>query len=267
MAKFKKTCPICGKIYTGKKCKSKECALFKMIKPQVIRSWQICNGVALLAGLVGTAIQTQGIMDNDKAIADRGDKVVRWSLEGIQMARVFGVPASYREKQEPLFNANLNSIWPKDEPPHALRATDTVLSLIHDTIERFAPMFSPQEMRCWNYLEYHFTQFIEASDADILDHANQINADYLAFHRFFWDEKETAKRKLKMYEVGRMTVAAYSKGEARELVRLNSGLINQPVKHLVDTAKVNYNGKDTPCGMLLELFDAPGLIATIKEAA
>lgn len=246
MAKQKKKCLICGNNYKGKTCHSPQCARFKTLPPGQLRDCKIWSGVALLSGLVGTALQDQAIAEKDPIAKKIGDRVYKWSVEALYIARHFGVPMEYLEKQDRVFNDSINDIWPLNGKLHVIHAADTVQSLISDVLEHFSQKFNQKKLACWNWQECAYTKLLNTTESDILEYADQIHTDYLAFRRLFWGEKQPRERRLKMYDVGsRFTVAAYSKGEARELVRLNSGLFKLPVKGLVDTAKVEFNGETT----------------------
>ncbi|MBI9110022.1 hypothetical protein [Maridesulfovibrio ferrireducens] len=266
MSKPKKKCPLCSANYSGKRCRSQVCSMLRALPTGRVRDWKIWTSIALLSGIVGVAVEKQGEIDQDAKTVDIGKRIHRWAITALEEGKRFGVPLQYAELEDRRFDAQIKQIWASDTKLHILHAADTLKALVSDVKDRFSPEFTSEKMACWNWLECALTALMKDSDSDILEYADQIFADYQAFHAAFWGEKSPKKRQLRMYDIGeRFAVAAHSKAEALEIVRMNSGLINLPVKGMVESAKVEFEGRSTTYGCLLELFKAPGLVAVMRE--
>ena len=269
MAKQKKRCSVCGFSFKGKKCQSEVCRYLRRLHPSVLPDHKIWTSVAMLSGQIGNALGKQGAKDNDQFSLDMGERIVRWSFEALLQARsLFSLPKEYTEQLDGIMADRVAEIWGTKRMVDLIHAADVVQNLISDVIDHFSEKLTPDQMACWNWSECAYSKLLNETEGDVLDYVDVIESDYSAFRCLFWGESPSSERRLKMYSVDdRKYVAAYTKGEARKIANLEQDLPRRKIKNLVDTAKVNYNGQPTPCGMLLELFNSPGVVAEMREVA
>lgn len=268
MAKQKKRCPNCGHNYKGKRCHSPICAQLRALPTGRVRDWKIWTAVALLAGILGSAVMKQAEKDKDVKTMAIGVRIHKWGVKALEAGKRFGVPIQYAEAEDRRFDKQLHQVWPQNAPLHVFHAADTLLALVSDVKERFSGEYEAKDMSCWNWMEVALLSLQKDYDHEFMEHVDKVDQDYKAFRALFWGEKQEKAKRLKMFDVGgRFAVAAHTKSEAKEIVRLNSGLNKLKVRGLVDTAKVEFNGEMTSCGILLELFESPGLVAVMREVA
>ena len=268
MTKQKKRCPNCGHNYSGKRCRSEVCSQLRALPTGRVRDWKIWCSVALLAGILGGAVMKQAESDGDTKVKAVGVRINKWGIKALEAGKRFRVPIQYADYEDRRFDKMLYQVWPRTESLHIFHAADTLLALVADVKDRFSSEYEPKDMACWNWLELALFSLQKDYDHEFMEHVEKIDRDYKAFRALFWGEKPEKVKRLKMFDVGgRFAVAAHTKSEAKEIVRLNSGLNRLRVRGLVDTAKVEFNGEMTSCGILLELFESPGLVAVMREVA
>ncbi len=266
MAKQKKKCPVCGATYKNKRCRSEFCTLNRIYPQGKIKNWRIWVSVALLCGQIGSCARSQGAIDEDNNLKKIGGRLYRHGCEAVNQGIQFEVPRQYAQSQNNHFNRLLDRVWPKSKPLSVFHATETLLCLIDDTKEYFLEHgYTMYDLARFNWLECALVKIQRDYDYDPLDYLDSYD-DYLAFRADFWSESKPKQARLKAYEIGdRFAIAAYSRREARKILRDNTGLIGLPITGKPKEARIEFNGATTTYGALLNLFNTPGIMAVIKE--
>ncbi|MBI9110255.1 hypothetical protein [Maridesulfovibrio ferrireducens] len=269
--KAPRICPHCGNTVSGSRCHSPVCVQLRIVQPMIAKDWTMWTMPALLARMVGKAIVKQGVKDGDKPFAQIGERLHKWTNQACDESQQFKVSPQYAIAQQTKYDREVVKIWPHKSNIELAHIADVLQLLVADVIQHFkAKGYSDKQLKCWNWTEAALTALQRHYDEDeILKHCDRIEQDYTAFKLALWNESTALKKPaLKMWNVSdRFAVAAYAKDEALKIVKKHYGLIKLSASRLVPEAKIEYNGKVTTYGMLLELFACPGIVADMREAA
>lgn len=263
-------CPHCGATKTGRRCHSPACVALRNTPTKYAADWQRWAFPGLLARMIGKNVIAQGRRDNDQTLIKIGERVYRWTNEACDLARQFPVSTEYATAQQTRFDRETDKIWDANKPLDLARITNVLEILVADVKEYFTGKgFTPLQLRCWNFTEGAL-KALQAyfNTEDVIDQCDKIEEDYKAFRVNVLGITEKKEKPLLMWSVGgRFAVAAHDRYEAAAIVRKHYGLKGLKTKRVVPTTKVKFNGETTTYGLLLDLFEVPGIVADFQEAA
>ena len=263
-------CPHCGAMKTGRRCHSPACVALRNTPTKYASNWQRWGFVGLLTRRVSLAVIAQARKDGDKKFGEIGERAHRWTNQACDEAQQFPVSVQYATAQQTRYDREVVKIWPSKSNIHLAHLVEVSLRLIHDLIDHFkAQGFTPVQLKSWNWAEAAFKKLQDYYTADeMIEHCERAEQDYTAFSVSLLGMTPEKEKPLFMWSVSeRFAVAAHNKDEAEKIVHKHYGLTGLKATQVVPTTKIMFNGQWTTYGALLELFNVPGIVADMKEAA
>lgn len=160
----------------------------------------------------------------------------------------------------------LYSLWAPDVPVDITHVTAVFSSLVSDLRFRLAPFWAkcPPEMRAprlWAGIERQLDGIYDYCDpggAEDYPHVDEVQPLYDRLHAAIWPSRPVPE--MRLYLSGeRFWISAQTKAEAREILRVETGLVGLPVKGIALGERLS-DGRTA--GELLSLAGGkPGIIA------
>lgn len=263
-------CPHCGAMKKGGKCHSPECVYLRVTPPKNAGLWTPWAMTSLLARMVGKAIAEEGEQTDNSTFVSIGNRIFKWADKAAGEAKQFGIPIQYAQAQINKYDRAVDRIWPANQYLAPIQLVETLQMLVHDIIRGFSERgYTPEQLHCWNWTEAALTALQKYYEADdLMQHLDRIDHAYTSFRAEFWNDTPKKEIPLLMWNVGeRFAVAAHNKEAALAIVKKHYGFTNLKASRLVLESKVTFDGKETTYGMLLDLFQVPGIVADFQEAA